>query len=215
MKKTFLATLATSGLIGAGLLALAGLTQVYASHITSQLQGGPLQLQVAPIRQARGTSCGEAVIVMAYNYAHPEAPINEGSVIEYAAAQGYFTEDLPPFTSPANMARIAAHHSSGYSSGNVSTAGLALELLAQALQRGEPVIIDVLTKLDDPKSDAHFVLVTGLSADPKSANAILITYNDPFTGQSLTSGWAGDNGIWHAWQHNSDPGGAGWWMVIH
>ncbi len=229
MRKTFLATLATSSLIGAGLLALAGLTQIYASHITSRLQGGPLQLQIPPVRQLTGTSCGEAVIVMAYNYKHPEAPLTEPAVIKYATGQGYFTEGVPPFTSPANMGRIAAHYSPGYSSGNVLTAGLGLELLAQSLQRDEPVIIDVLTRLDDPRSDAHFVLVTGLSADPNPVraerpgppgrngreNAILVTYNDPFTGQTLTSDWAGDNGIWHAWQRNPDPGGSGWWMVIH
>jgi len=215
VKKTFLAALATSSLIGAGLLALAGLTQIYAAHITSRLRGGPLQLQVPPIRQATSTSCGEAVIVMAYNYAHPQAPLTEQAVIDYAAANGYFTEGMPPFTSPANMGRIAAHYSPGYSSGNVLTAGLGLDLLAQALQRGEPVIIDVLTRLDDPQSDAHFVLVTGLSADPNGDGAIMVTYNDPFTGQTLTGGWAGDNGIWHAWQRNPDPGGSGWWMVIH
>jgi hypothetical protein len=215
MKKTFLATLATSSLIGAALLALAGLTQIYASRITSRLQGGPLQLQIPPVRQLTGTSCGEAVIVMAYNYKHPEAPLIEPAVIEYATGQGYFTEGVPPFTSPANMSRIAAHYSPGYSSGNVLTAGLGLELLAQSLQRDEPVIIDVLSNLADPESEAHFVLVTGLSADPNRDNPILVTYNDPFTGQTLTGDWVGDNGIWRAWQRNPDPGGSGWWMVIH
>lgn len=214
MKRTFLAALAASSLIAAGLLAFAGLTQAYAAYVASQLQGGLLETDIPPIRQSLGTSCGEAVIVMAYNYKHPEAPLSEPAVIEYAVAQGYFTEGLPPFTSPGNMRRIAGHYAPGYSSGNVATAALGLELLAQSLQQDEPVIIDVLTLLNDPQSDAHFVLVTGLSVDPNRGGAILVTYNDPFTGQTLTADWDGEAGIWRAWLHNGDPGGSGWWLVI-
>jgi hypothetical protein len=203
------------GLIGAGLLAFAGLTRVHAAYLSSQLQGGPVDLAIPPMRQqSRGTSCGEAVIVMAYNYSHPQASLSEASVIEYAIAAGYFTEQREPFTSPADMRRIADHYAPGSTSGNAVAASLGLEVLFQSLHAGEPVIIDVLTRLDDPESDAHFVLVTGLARDPTRADAILVTYNDPFTGQTRTADWAGDTGIWHAWQNNGDPGGAGWWMVI-
>lgn len=36
-------------------------------------------------------------------------PITEQEVIDYAAAQEYFTEGVVPFTSPANMVKIAGY----------------------------------------------------------------------------------------------------------
>ena len=214
MKRSRLSSLTTLGLIGAGLLAFAGLSQVHAAYLYSQLNGGPVDLTIPAIRQSRGTSCGEAVIVMAYNYTHPQAPLSEASVIEYAIAGGYFTEQREPFTSPAGMRRIADHYAQSSVGGNAVSAGQGLDVLFQALHAGDPVIIDVLTRLDDPKSNAHFVLVTGLERDPARTDAILVTYNDPLTGETRTSQWDGEAGIWNAWQNNGDPGGAGWWMVI-
>ena len=69
-----------------------------------------MNLPVEPILQLRKTSCGEAVITMAYKYVHPETKISEQQVIDFALANGYYTEDEAPFTSPADMAKIADHY---------------------------------------------------------------------------------------------------------
>ncbi len=87
------------GLIGIGALALAAFSQMLQQSSITRLQQEPLNIQVDAIQQSKSTSCGEAVIVMAYNYAHPQTPINEQEVIDYATAQGYFTEESRP--SPA------------------------------------------------------------------------------------------------------------------
>ena len=151
---------------------------------------------------------------MTYNYAYPSTPITEQQVIDYAAANGYFTEDLPPFTSPANMVNIAEYYTEDISTGTVLSAGQGLSLLQQKLRDGEPVIIDVLSNFSDPGSEAHFVVVTGISIDPARDNAVMIQYNDPLTGTAESAAWDGDQGLWNAWRTNEDPGGAGWWLVI-
>ena len=180
----------------------------------SRLQQDPLNLQVAVLRQSRGTSCGEAVIVMVYNYAYPQTPITEQEVIEYATGHGYYTEDFAPFTGPANMVKIADYYADNVSTGRVTNSGRGLSLLIRKLRNGEPVVIDVLSKLNDPQSEAHFVVVTGISVDPNRGNAIVIYYNDPLTGTKESADWAGSEGVWNAWQNNRDPGGSGWWLVI-
>jgi hypothetical protein len=86
--------------------------------------------------------------------------------------------------------------------------------LIDKLSQGDPVIIDVLTIFSDPESDAHFIVVTGVSVDPNRNNTVVIHYNDPLTGTKESADWEGDQGVWHAWQTNDDPGGAGWWLVI-
>src|SRR5258705_7702337 len=98
------------GLIGIAALALAAFSQMMQQSSIARLQQEPLDIQVDAIQQSKSTSCGEAVIVMAYNYAHPQTPIHEQEVIEYATVQGYFTEEVPPFTSPTNMVKIARHY---------------------------------------------------------------------------------------------------------
>lgn len=213
-KKSSPVRLRIFSLICLGGLIFAGLTQIPAQDLPSQLQQHPLNLQVPVIQQSRSTSCGEAVIAMAYNYAYPRTPITEQEVIDYAIAQGYFTEGVPPFTSPANMLKIAEYYADDISTGTVINSGQALALLIQKLRNGEPVIIDVLTKFNDPESEAHFVVVTGISVDQNRGNAILIHYNDPLTGTKESADWAGREGVWNAWQNNGDPGGSGWWLVI-
>ena len=193
---------------------LIGFTEAFGQYSTSQLQQEPLSLPVPVLLQSRGTSCGEAVIAMTYNYAFPTTPITEQQVIEYAAANGYFTEDLPPFTSPAHMVKIAENYADDISTGTVITSGQGLSLLKQKLSNGEPVIIDVLSNISDPESEAHFVVVTGISVDPTRNNAVIIHYNDPLTGTQETDDWDGSQGVWNAWRTNGDPGGAGWWLVI-
>jgi len=202
------------GLIGVGALALAAFSQMLQQSSIARLQQEPLDIQVDAIQQSKSTSCGEAVIVMAYNYAHPQTLINEQEVIEYATAQGYFTEAVPPFTSPTNMVKIARHYTDKISTGTVLSSNQGLLLLIQRLRAGEPVIIDVLSNFSDPGSEAHFILVTGISTDPNRENAIVIHYNDPLTGTKESDDWSGGEGIWNAWQNNGDPGGPGWWMVI-
>ena len=197
-----------------GSLLVLGFTQAFGQYSLFQLQQEPLNLQVPVLMQSRGTSCGEAVITMTYNYAYPDTPIMEQQVIEYAAANGYFTEGVPPFTSPANMVKIAEYYAYEVSSGNVSSSGQGLSLLKQKLRNGEPVIIDVLSDFTDPESEAHFIVVTGISVDTARNNAVIIHYNDPLSGTQKADDWSGSQGVWNAWLTNGDPGGAGWWMVI-
>ena len=202
------------GLIGIAALALAAFSQMMQQSSIARLQQESLDIQVDAIQQSKSTSCGEAVIVMAYNYAHPQTPIHEQEVIEYATVQGYFTEEVPPFTSPTNMVKIARHYADKISTGTALSSNQALLLLIQRLRAGEPVIIDVLSNFSDPGSEAHFILVTGISTDPNRENAIVIHYNDPLSGTKESDDWSGSEGVWHAWQNNGDPGGPGWWMVI-
>ena len=201
-------------LIGIGALALAGFRQMMGQYSISRLQQEPLNLEVPVVKQLTGTSCGEAVIVMAYNYAHPLTPLNEQEVIEYATAHGYFTPGVPPFTSPANMVKIAQNYSDEISTGIVKSSSEGLSLLIRRLRSDEPVIIDVLSNFSDPESEAHFIVVTGVSVDPSRGNAVVIHYNDPLTGTKESSDWYGTEGVWNAWQNNGDPGGSGWWMVV-
>jgi hypothetical protein len=196
-----------------GLLVI-GFTEAFGQYSLAQLQHEPVNLPVPILKQSRSTSCGEAVIAMVYNYAYPATPITEQEVIEYATANGYFTEDLPPFTSPANMVKIAEYYADNISSGTVLSAGQGLSLLQQRLHDGEPVIIDVLSNFSDPESEAHFVVVTGISVDPNRNNAVIIHYTDPLTGTAESADWDGSQGVWNAWLTNGDPGGAGWWLVI-
>ncbi|MBN2116922.1 MAG: hypothetical protein JW730_10135 [Anaerolineales bacterium] len=202
------------GLICAAGLLLAGFTEARGRYSISQLREEPLNLPVPVMQQSRGTSCGEAVIAMTYNYAYPETPISEQEVIDYAAANGYYTEDLYPYTSPANMVKIAAYYAEDISTGRAINSGQGLSLLIENLRRGDPVIIDVLSNFRDPESEAHFVVVIGISIDSSRGNAAVIHYNDPLTGTKESADWAGSQGVWNAWQTNGDPGGAGWWLVI-
>ena len=202
------------GFLCVGGLMLIGFTQAFGQYSVSKLQEEPINLPVPVLKQLRGTSCGEAVIAMTYNYAFPATPITEQEVIEYATAIGYFTEDLPPFTSPANMVKIVEYYADDISTGTVFSSGQGLALLQEKLQNGEPVIIDVLSNFADPQSEAHFVVVTGISVDPVRNNAVLIHYNDPLTGTQEVDDWEGSQGVWNAWRTNSDPGGPGWWLAI-
>jgi hypothetical protein len=151
---------------------------------------------------------------MAYNYANPDAPMTEGRVIEYAIQQGYYTEFRWPFTSPEGMLAIAGSYAPGLRTGLVSTQEQGLAVLVDQLREGEPVIIDVPLRLDDIRSVAHFILVTGISRDREGAGDILIHYNDPWTGEELVVPWDGNGGIWEGWKENTDPGGPGWWLAI-
>ena len=214
MKTKKLLHIKIASLIAIGALALVGFTQAFGKNSISRLQSHPLILDVPMVKQSSGTSCGEAVIAMAYNYAYPETPLTELEVIEYATAHGYFTPGVAPYTSPANMVNIARNYTRHVYSGTVTNSSAGLSLLIQKLRRDEPVTIDVLSNFSDPESEAHFIVVTGISVDTQRGNAIVIHYNDPLTGTKASADWAGPQGVWNAWQNNADPGGPGWWMVI-
>jgi len=176
---------------------------------------GAMNLPVDVVLQSKLTSCGEAAIAMAYNYAYPETRVNEREVIAYAVERGYYTEGKFPYTSPENMVKISEHYADTVRTGHVEDADEALNFLIGTLTGGDPVIIDIRTRLYDPSSVAHFVVVTGLEYDPDNPNATRIYYNDPLMKKSRSSSWMGREGVWNAWQTNGDPGGAGWWMVIY
>jgi hypothetical protein len=212
--KLSLANLKFIGLTCFAGLILAGFTQFIKPASTTGLAQNPAILDVPMVKQMWSTSCGEAVITMTYNYAHPEAPLTEAEVIEFASLNGYYTEDKSPFTSPANMAKIARNYTSDVSTGTVFTSSQGLTLLTRHLRAGEPVIIDVLSNFSDPQSEAHFIVVTGISVDAQRNNAVVIHYNDPLTGTKASADWEGEQGVWNAWHTNLDPGGPGWWMVI-
>jgi hypothetical protein len=175
---------------------------------------GKMNLPVGAILQRQATSCGEAVITMAYNYAHPETQVNEQEVIDFALSEGYYTKDEYPFTSPSDMAEIANYYADSVSTGSVKTADEGLALLTQKLTDGDAIIIDSFARLYDPESGAHFVVVTGLEIDDTNPNKTKIYFNDPLTGTNRWGYWLGIEGVWNAWQNNGDPGGSGWWLVI-
>jgi hypothetical protein len=197
-----------------GGLLLLGFTEVFGQYSISKLQQEPPILDVPVVKQFNSSSCGEAVIAMTYNYAYPNTPITEREVIDYALVNGYYTPGVEPYTSPANMVKIAEYYADEVSTGNVMNSNQGLALLIEKLRNGEPVIIDVLSNFSDLQSEAHFVVVTGISVDPNRSNAIVVHYNDPLTGTKKSADWAGSQGVWNAWWTNDDPGGAGWWLVI-
>ena len=218
MKKSASIQLVILNLLCAGVLLSLGFVPMAArgeGYWERQLRlWGKMNLPVDPILQLKYTSCGEATITMAYNYAYPETKISEQEVIDYALKERYYTEDESPFTTPADMAKIAEHYADFVSTGRVKTADEGLELLTQKLTSGDPVVIDSLARLYDPESGAHFVLVTGLAIDSKNPNKTKIYFNDPLTGTNRWGYWLGIEGVWNAWQNNGDPGGSGWWMMI-
>jgi hypothetical protein len=214
MKKSVRTSIMVLALASVGVLLYSGFVPLSEVYVIRQLQKGSLILPLEPIQQSQVTSCGEAAVTMVYNHAYPEKRIGEQDVIAYATEMGYFTADRSPFTSPTNMVKIAENYADEVSSGRVLTQEQGLLLLFQKLEKNEPVIIDVLTRLNDPNSTAHFIAVTGISIDAAQDNAILIHYNNPLTGQKESAYWAGTEGIWNAWQKNGDPGGAGWWLTI-
>jgi uncharacterized protein YvpB len=190
---------------------------VFAARNTTEVPRHPeaasVLLDVNPIQQSLTTSCGEAAIAMAYQYADKGSILDEESIVEYAMAEGLYTPDAAPFTSPAAMVAIGRHFAGTVETRNVFSRREGLAILEQELQAGQPVIIDVTTFLGDTRSGAHFVLVTGVSTDPQSG-ITTITFNNPLTGQQQAAAWDGSDGVWNSWQNNRDPGGTGWWMVL-
>ena len=214
MHKTIPISWKLIALCSLGILIFAGFTQMAARNSVSRLQTEPIFLDVPMVQQSSGTSCGEAVIAMAYNFVYPLETISEGEVIEYATTNGYYTPERFPYTSPASMVKIAEYYAGDIDHGTVLTQSQGLSLLLSRLRQSEPVTIDVLSNFSDPESEAHFIVVTGISVDTQRQNAVVVHYNEPLTGTEKSSDWSGSQGVWNAWQNNGDPGGAGWWLVI-
>jgi hypothetical protein len=218
MKRSLSIQLAILNLLCVGALLSLGFTSMADDGETyweRQLRlRGKMNLPVDTLQQLKATSCGEAAITMAYNYAYAETKISEQDVIDFAVGEEYYTEHESPYTSPADMVKIAEHYSDTISTGTVKDADEGLELLTQKLTSGDPVIIDILARLYDPESGAHFVVVTGLAIDIKNPNKTKIYFNDSQTGTKRWGYWLGVEGVWNAWKNNSDPGGSGWWMMI-
>ncbi len=177
-------------------------------------EGESIQLAVRPLKQSKITSCGPATLAMAYTYAYRLGNLSERAILTYAELQGWYTETKYPYTSPANMVNIIRHYTKNSSSGQVLYPQDGLDVLFGELRRGNPVIIDALTLFDDPRSGAHFVLVTGISVAAGNKFAVTVTYIDPQTGRIKSAPYYGAGGLWNAWRRNGDPGGAGWWLVI-
>jgi RHS repeat-associated protein len=178
-----------------------------------------VNLPVKPITQDNGSSCGPATITMAYNYAHPNAPIEQQKLISTFSSypnpnQPWYVEFDPNhiYTSPDNMVNIARYETgTGYSTGQVTNEGEGLSRLANELLSGHPVIIDVTTVMGDTASGTHFVVVTVMSSDSNNGNTAIIKFNNPLSGLNEPSNW---NNVWKSWNGNSDPNGQGWWLVI-
>jgi hypothetical protein len=172
-----------------------------------------VQLDILPIQQSMTTSCGEAALTMAYNRANPARLIDERAMIQYAEVRHLYTPRRFPYTSPAAMVILAQHFSRNVDTGNAGSGSEALALLERELKAGTPLIIDVTTTLGDPRSGAHFVLITGIAIDAQTAE-VRIVYNNPQSGETESAKWLGRDGIWNAWENNRDPGGSGWWLAI-
>lgn len=212
IRQLILGLLCAGALFSLGFVSMAGGGETFWAR---QLRlRGKMNLPVKTILQSKFTSCGEAAVMMAYNYAHPETKVSEQEVIDFALSAGYYTEAEYPFTSPVDMVKIAEHYADAVSTGRVNSAGDGLALLIEKLTAGDPVIIDSFARLYDPEAGAHFVVVTGLEIDAENPNKTKILFNDPLTGTNRWGYWLGAEGVWNAWKNNGDPGGSGWWMVI-
>src|SRR5512139_4056420 len=104
-------TLVAFALVAIGGPVYTGVARMDENAIGQRVDEQPLHLIVRPVRQSEVNSCGEAAILMAYNYANPDTTLNEGLIIDYSKSMGYYTRDRFPFTSPANMVKIARNFS--------------------------------------------------------------------------------------------------------
>jgi RHS repeat-associated protein len=187
-------------------------------HMADQGDGGSpiaisIALQVTPLKQEKGDSCGESAFTMAYNHSH-RTDISETEVRNTAEENKWFTPGVLPFTSPSQMEDIANHYTNGnYESGQITNSRDGYNLLLSQLQSGNTIIVDYVVdpnNVSGTGSDAHFVVVTGMT---NNNGQIMITYNDPWTGQQTTMDWYTFS---TAWLTNNDDHGAGngWWMVV-
>jgi RHS repeat-associated protein len=182
-------------------------------------------LGINVIGQDKGsTYCGQAAFAMAWNFKHPESEVTFDNLKLLADDRGFHTEN-EPYTSPKQMQAMAEmfatrNNSALPISNNIDTSNkdAALSFLINELSNGNPIIIDVTTKIGNPSkriNDAHFILITGYNPNTNE-----IEYNDPYGYQNDKIDWnpgiyqKSFVDIWRSWSGNLDPGGQGWFMVV-
>jgi hypothetical protein len=93
----------------------------------------------------------------------------------------------------------------------------AKEFLINMLIQGIPILIDVSTKMGDPNTTAHFVVVCGW--DPNSDSFIYadpdgyISKDKPYNPGIYQASWSA---MWNSWSLNLDgkDGGYGFYLYI-
>ena len=206
---------------------------------------GQVSLADVPmLDQPNYTSCGEAAFAMAWNFLHPQAPVDVATVEAAGLALGvYFPSRLPgPHgylgTSPDGMRLLASAFAARYRANAPLAGALQLDqgsdfaqleargLFYRELSAGRPILVEVTDILGQPSrtvNDSHYILVTGM--DFHSGR---VTFNDPYihlstsgtySGQGRSASWSD---LWASWSRNRDilPGtnvhaGRGWYLVVH
>ena len=160
---------------------------------------------------------------MAWNYAHPNKPLNVEGIISRATQQGWYFPADPAkvYTSPAHMGAMGTYYAAHNNEpapevGQMGNSPQALLFLYSQIVLGHPVIVDVTTDIGNTHSAAHFVVVTGVSLMDTQ-----ISYNDPYgyispghhqAAQELANWLA----FWNSWSANGDDQGRGdgWYMIV-
>ncbi len=161
---------------------------------------------------------------MAWNYTHPNQPLNLNDVITTAIQMGWYIPSDPAgvYTSPAHMHDMANYYASQNDAqspevGHITNQQQGLMFLFSQIMLGRAVIVDVTTVIGDSESPAHFVVVTGVSLiDAK------IDYNDPYgyiapdkhQADQIRADWPT---FWNSWINNGDDNnqGNGWYMILN
>lgn len=173
--------------------------------------------------QPTGETCGETAFVMAWNYTHPNKALDIREVISLATNKGWYVPSDPTgvYTSPGHMKDMANYYAEqngipGPEVGQMAASQPALIFLLSEMMLGHPVIVDVTTIITDVNSDAHFVVVTGVSLTDGT-----IDYNDPFGYITPDKHQANQEHVqwatfWNSWSNNGDNNGEGngWYMVV-
>lgn len=173
--------------------------------------------------QPTAETCGETAFLMAWNYVHSNKALDVRDVILLATQKGWYLPLDPTgvYTSPAHMRDMANYYASQNGAQSVDTGQMtnsqqALMFLFSQIVLGHPVIVDVTTVIGDTDSQAHFVVVTGVSLIDAE-----IFYNDPFgyiapdkhQAHQARADWTS---FWTSWSTNGDDNnnGNGWYMIV-
>jgi Peptidase_C39 like family len=183
-------------------------------------------LPVPLIPQPTDTSCGPTSFIMAWDTVHPDQPLSLDVAIRTALRNRWLFDWDPQqvYMSPEHLGQLAAFYAGrgGYpmpESGVIDLSAKddtpALAFLRQQLSQGKPVIVDAMEIFFKIHSGSHFLVVTGISA-----NNTFITVNDPFGYLSPTTHKARRATLpWDVfkflWQHNGDPGGQGFYLIVN
>jgi hypothetical protein len=173
--------------------------------------------------QPTNETCGQASFVMAWNYTHPDKPLNVDGVVGTATKNGWYIyrDAAKVFTSPDHMGDMATYYAGHNDAPNPEVGHIldetqAMLFLYYQLTQNHPVIVDVNTDMGNTESSTHFVVVTGVSfADSE------IYYNDPY-GYIAPAVHEADQEhadwtiFWNSWRNNGDDNGDGngWYMIV-